>query len=215
LVAAQGERLAALWFLLAATGMRLGEALALRWEDVDLETGVIAIRHAKTEAGVRHLHLAGPDGRGVVLAMLEAHRLRQAEERLRAGSLWHDTGLVFTSRVGTPLSPSNLARRDWRRLIGRAGIGPRRRHDLRHTAGTLALLETADPKAVQAMLGHASTSFFLRTYAHAMPGSAAKVGAAMAEVVGRAAGLVVKLTTKGNKKGPRRGGLGTRKPLSL
>jgi integrase len=100
---------------------------------------------------------------------LRAHRARQLEERLAAGPLWTDHGLVFTNRVGRPLDPCALAHRDFPRLLQRAGLPRIRFHDLRHTYATLALLNGERPKVVQETLGHSTIILPLDTYAHLLP----------------------------------------------
>jgi integrase len=91
---------------------------------------------------------------------------------------------VFTSSVSTPIWRANLSRREWAQLLKDAGLPPTTRlHDGRHTAGSLALRATGDPKAVQRLLGHASEAFFLREYAEDLPGSRKTVGEAMVDVL--------------------------------
>jgi integrase len=124
-----GDRLHALWVLLATTGLRLGEALGLRWEDVDLTGGRLTVTRAlqrqrgqgmqfvepKSAAGRRTVFLSQ-----VAVAALRAHRARQLEERLAAGPLWEDIGLVFTT------TPGHAAGRAARRPPLPAGARPGR-----------------------------------------------------------------------------------------
>jgi len=178
--ATHGHRLHALWVLLFATGLRIGEALRLSWDDVDLEAGTVHVRRSKTAAGVRTV----PISREVTDA-LRAHRAAQLRERLAAGPLWGDGNLVFATRRGTPLSVGNVRRRDWRLALEAAGLPPYRLHDARHTAGSMILEEAAESKAglraAQDMLGHASASFMLARYAHSLPAAQREV----AERIGR------------------------------
>jgi integrase len=113
-------------------------------------------------------------GRAVKLAAtaveaLRRHRKRQLEERVKAGSLWQDMGLVFTTTVGTPLDASNLTRRYLYPLLERAGLPRVRFHDLRHTFATIMLQNGEHPKVVQEMLGHANISETMDTYSHVLP----------------------------------------------
>lgn len=110
---AQGDRLEALAVLVLAVGLRKGEALRLRWPDVDLDTEELTVRQAKTEAGVRTIALPG-----FAAEALRQHRRRQREERM-AAPVWVDPELVFASEVGTPIDGRN-ALRWWHALTIRA-----------------------------------------------------------------------------------------------
>jgi integrase len=164
--AASGDRLETLYVLALTTGMRLGELLAVKWRDVDLDRASLQVRatlqhtdegfsffQPKTRRSRRHITLT----RGAVEA-LRRHRARQAEERLLAGTAWWDLGLVFTNTEGGPLQKSNLHFRSFKPLLRAAGLPPIRFHDLRHTAATLLFLQGVHPKVVSEMLGHASIS---------------------------------------------------------
>lgn len=165
--------LAALWHLALYTGMRRGELLALRWQDVDLERGQLAIRRTltrgadglvfgepKTKAGRRSIAIPAP-----IVAILKTHRARQAERRLQIGPAWHDDGLVFDRGDGTVLHP-NVVTHSFPRLARRLGLPGIRFHDLRHTAATLMLANGEHPKIVQERLGHADISMTLGRYSH-------------------------------------------------
>ena len=103
------------------------------------------------------------------VAALEGHRAVQNEERTRAGSLWQETSLVFTSTIGTPVDVGNLTYRSFRPLLERAGLPRIRFHDLRHTCATILLSRGTHPKIVQEMLGHANISMTMDTYSHVLP----------------------------------------------
>jgi integrase len=98
---------------------------------------------------------------------LTGHYLRQLEERLLAGSRWQETGLVFTTGVGTPIEPSNLTK-DFQRLLRTANVPRVRFHDLRHTAATLLLAQGVDARTIMETLGHSQISLTLNTYAHVL-----------------------------------------------
>lgn len=163
LAAVKGDPLEALYVLAVTTGMRQGELLGLKWEDVDLEARVLRVRRTvwngkasapKTTASRRQIGL----GRRAVLALVE-HR-----ERAVAG-VW-----VFSSAAGTPLNSHNLNNRSWYPLRHRVGLPETTRfHDLRHTCATLLLGRGVHPKLVQALLGHASIEMTMNTYSHVMP----------------------------------------------
>lgn len=171
-----GDRLRALWALLATTGMRRGEALGLHWEDVDLDAGTVTIRRAlvvvgyemqtsepKTAAGMRLVHLH-PQARDY----LAAHRTAQVQEHLVAGPSWNDTGFVFTTEAGELLHPDRVTKL-FGQIIRAAGLPVIRLHDLRHTVATLALTAGVHTKIVQELLGHANVSVTLDTYSHVAP----------------------------------------------
>ncbi len=168
------DRLGALWLLMVTTGLRRGEALGVRWEDVDLDAGRLAVVQTVVVASNR-AYLSEPKtahGRRVVrlqpevVAALRLRRLRQGQDRLLVGSAWIDTGLVFTTAVGGLLHPRNIVRA-FDLAVERAGVPRIRIHDLRHTAATVALREGVHPKLVQEMLGHANVAITLDTYSHA------------------------------------------------
>ena len=102
-------------------------------------------------------------------AILKAHKAAQNEERPKASSLWQETGLVFTTKKGTPLDVSNLTYGSFRPLLQRAGLLQIRFHDLRHTAATLLLGKGAHPKLVREMLGHSTITQTMDTYSHVLP----------------------------------------------
>ena len=104
----------------------------------------------------------------VVVTALEAHRKRQLEMRMAAGGDWQDTGLVFTSRRGTPLEACGVSH-EFRAILTCAGLPVIRFHDLRHTAATLLLAQGVSPRTIMETLGHSQISLTMDTYAHVMP----------------------------------------------
>jgi integrase len=134
-----GERLEALYVLALTTGLRRGELLALRWDDVDLGSRQLHVRRALQRVGGK-LHMVEPKTgssvRTVVLPKLalrylREHKKRQNRERLALGDAWREHGLVFASSVGTAIEPRNVNRR-WDELRAKAGLDWLRLHDLRH-----------------------------------------------------------------------------------
>jgi integrase len=157
-------------------GLREGELLGLRWEDVDLDTGKLAVKRllTRTSDGLSFTTPKRGKARSVRLtghtvAALKNHRKRQLEERLAAGSLWRENDLVFASTVGTPVDVGNLTYRSFRPLLERAGLPRIRFHDLRHTCATILLSKGTHPKIVQEMLGHATITQTMDTYSHVLP----------------------------------------------
>jgi integrase len=104
------------------------------------------------------------------ITALRAHRARQLEQRFAVRDAWQDSGYVFTTALGTPISASNLLRRSFYPLCSRAGIPTRpglRFHDLRHSCGSLLIAEGVKPKLVQAILRHSKLSTTMDLYVHA------------------------------------------------
>lgn len=186
LAAAAGERLEALYVLTLSLGLRLGEALGLRWSHVDLEKGSIRISAALRPvprgfraAGEKRLQLVEtktPSGRrvlplpGLTLDALRDHRRRQLEERLAAGPKWkgNTLNLVFTTPIGTPLDQRNVGR-EFKALVARAGLPEMRYHDLRHSAATIMLASGMDLRIISEVLGHRVPAMSA-LYAHVLPG---------------------------------------------
>ena len=199
LTVAGQHRLAALFTVALACGLRLGEACGLRWSDVDLNTGELRIRQQlqkvdkdlvlqvlKTEKSRRTLML--PD---VCIEALRAHHRRQLEARLSAGSDWIDTGLVFTTyrrrqgcTLGTGQHPRNVLR-TLHTLCGAAGIPRIRFHDLRHSAASLLIASGVQLCEVSMLLGHSELRVTADLYGHLQTQTASKAATAMDAVLSR------------------------------
>lgn len=182
------DRLAAMWRVFLATGMRRGEVAGLRWIDVDLEAGRVAVRHTRvlvydratvSEPKTRRSRRVVAMDSGTVQA-LTLHRQRQDREREYAGEVWIETGYVFVREDGEPLDPDRISHL-FRLTAGEAGVPRIRLHDLRHTAAALALATGMHPKVMSDRLGHSSIAITLDVYGHLVPGlqedAAATVGA--------------------------------------
>lgn len=191
LQASADDDLAALWRLALMTGMRRGELLALRWQDVNLDAGMLSVRRTvsrgkdgivfgepKTAKGKRRIELDS----GCVEA-LRAHRKEQLKRRLMFGPAWEDTDLVFERGTGEVLHPNVLGSR-FQTLVKAVGLPRIRLHDLRHTAATLMLENGAHPKIVQERLGHSDISMTLNRYSHVMPGMQRDVADRLAAAIG-------------------------------
>ena len=168
LAASADHRLHALFAVGVALGLRKGELLALRWDDVDLEGGVLHVRQNVQRLPEMGLVFGPPKSnksrRTIPLPaasakVLRTHRANQAAEALALGPAWVDSGLVFTSTVGTVIEPRNL-NRFFDELIAKAGVRRIRFHDLRHTCASLLLAQNVparvvgDPRALAARLNH-------------------------------------------------------------
>ena len=171
----RGDRLAALWTLSADTGARLGELLALRWSDVDLDRGTVSFRRnlravrggtpilddLKTDASRRVVSIPGES-----VASLRSHRDRQNFERQALGPGYRDFGLVFATRLGTALGERNVIRA-FKAALRRAGLRDDiRLHDLRHAHGTTLAEDGVNLKIISARLGHASIQITADFYLH-------------------------------------------------
>lgn len=176
LAAARDSKHEALVLMFVLCGLRIGEVIALTWQDIDAEARTIiiskqAIRQdgggmrvmpVKTRSSNRVIQV----GRGVIAA-LERHR--EAQGRERYGYSWEPSPLVFTGRWGRLLSDVTV-RNAVRQVMRAAGVPLRRPHDLRHTAATHQLRRRTPLKTVSALLGHSSAAVTLTTYSHLVPG---------------------------------------------
>src|SRR5215218_1433311 len=177
LEAASGDRLEALYVLAIHTGMREGELLGLKWEDVDLELGVLRLRNALVSEGGKTAlgDVKTPKSRRSVRLTraaadaLRGHLEHQLREMERMGSLYRPGGLVFATESGTLINPSNLRNRSFKPLLKRASLPDICFHDLRHTCATLLFSQGTHPKLVQELLGHAYIAMTLDTYSHFLP----------------------------------------------
>jgi len=184
--AARGHRLEALFVVAVTTGIRRGELLGLRWQQVDLEGGSLEVlvslqrtrdgcefAEPKTAHSRRRVSL--PE---IATDALRRHRVKQNEERLAADE-WEGNDLVFANEVGRPVDAPNLLRRAYWPLLKKAGLPQIPFHALRHTAATLLLRKGIHPKIVQEMLGHSSIAITLDLYSHAVPTMQREATAAM------------------------------------
>jgi integrase len=158
-----GTRLEPLWTLYASAGLRRSEGLALRWSDLDLDTGQLAVAVSKSGRG-RSVALDG----GTV-AVLRSHRKRQAAEKLALGPSYQEEGYTFCRQDGVHYSPTYITRA-FREAVARTDLPRIRLHDLRHSWASLALAAGINPKVVSERLGHATVGFTLDVYSHVAPG---------------------------------------------
>ena len=150
-----------LYYLDLATGLRRGELLGLKWEDVDLQNGIIHVRRqvARVDGEVKELPLKTKNSyRNISISQDAVAMLTEMEAH-------RSSDYVFPSSTGGPISPDSVNNM-LHRVLKRAGLPSIRFHDLRHTFATLALQNGVDIKTVSGMLGHFSAGFTLDTYAH-------------------------------------------------
>ncbi len=173
---AEGIPNGARWSVALALGLRQGEALGLRWEDLDLVGGTLRVRRALQRQKGRGLVLVEPKSRAgtrtlvlpaSLLARLQAHRRWQATQRLAAGPAWQELDFVFAQADGRPIgAPTDW--KAWKTLLAQAGVRPARLHDARHTAATLLLQQGVTPRVAMQLLGHSQISMTMH-YSHVVP----------------------------------------------
>jgi integrase len=194
------SELHAIWHTLAYTGMRRGEALGLRWRDVDLKTGIVTVRRS---AGI--VRNAG-EGAEVIEGSTKTSKPRMIDidadtvtlleswKRYRGSLnliLARDDQLVFGDINGDYRQPEHLSR-TWNQTVARAigdgvDLPPARLHDLRHCHATVLLLAGVPVHVVSQRLGHASAVITMSVYAHVLPGSQREAAALFARLIGRVA----------------------------
>lgn len=173
---------ATLWNVASFTGLRRGEVVSLRWDDIDLDRGTLAVSRSMGKGLAGALHEKAPKsdaGRRTVeldddlIAVLRAHRVEQTGRRLAIGPGWRDNDLVFCEVDGSPIHPDRLSKR-WSDLVARhataLGVPAIRLHDLRHSHVTQLLDAGVRPDIVTERLGHASVGFTLQQYGHRFAG---------------------------------------------
>jgi integrase len=179
--------------LAATTGARRGEILALRWSDLDLETGrlrvVRTLQHGentgelvfldpKTDRARRQLSLPP-----LAVERLRRHRVEQAERRLLIGSGWPDGDLVCDRGDGQPFRPDAFTRA-FKRYAAQAGLPPETRlHDARHAVATTMLATGVHPAIASAVLGHSSPGFTMSTYQHVVDGMTDQAATALGDAL--------------------------------
>lgn len=169
----ESHRLYPLYLLALTTGMRRGELLGLRWENIDFKKKTIRIRATLVDTDDGYLlQDSTKTGKertievsGKVIAALENHKARQAQEFMALGRPEKDEGLVFTSLNGTPISPRNLDRQ-FDQLIKKFKLPKINFHALRHTCATMLIESGVDLKTIADLLGHADASMLLNIYSH-------------------------------------------------
>jgi integrase len=177
--AAEASRYSPALALIASTGIRRGEALALKWSDVDLDAGAMKITATISRIDGRLVISQPKTARSrrvvplppAVVAMLKNRRTAQKEDRLRAGNQWRELGLVFSTEFGTAVDPRNLVRvvEAAAKAAGLKGVAV---HTLRHSAAVALLESGMHIKGVADLLGHSSVSITGDIYGHSSDAAA-------------------------------------------
>ena len=167
----KGDRLQALYSVALTMGLRQGEALGLRWEDIDLRLGTLRVAkqlqrfngefqlvEPKTKRSRRMLALPA-----VALRDLREHHNRQQIERELGGAGWNERDLVFTTSAGQPLD-GTVVSHQFHRLLDKAGLPQRRFHDLRHSCATLLEAQNVSPRVAMEILGHSHIAQTMNLY---------------------------------------------------
>ena len=191
LVSIRGDRLEALYSVALTMGLRQGEALGLRWQDIDLDMGYIRV-NKQLQRIDGQFHLVEPktprSRRALALpssiaASLLLHRQRQVAERDVAPDRWETSDLVFTTERGRPLD-GTVVSHDFHRKLDKAGLAQRRFHDLRHSCATLLLVQGVSPRVVMDVLGHSQIALTMNTYSHVLPELRRQAADRMEDLIG-------------------------------
>ncbi len=164
-------------FLLVMMGLRRGELLALKWEDIDFknnvlkvrrnlvngEKGNIVIKAPKSEAGIRDIHLGEE-----AIAVLKEARLQYMNDAFSCGMGFQNLGFVVHQKDGSPIKPDSMTQK-WTRFLKMNNLPKIRLHDLRHSNATALIQAGVNPRVVQQRLGHSDVNITLNTYTHVLP----------------------------------------------
>lgn len=176
--AKRSSRYYPLYLMALLTGMRLGELLGLRWQDVDQLTGRVSVQQILYRLGKRVILKEPKSAKArrtiplspILIEELGHMRSQREENRRLFGARYADHGLVFCQPDGKPLHGHNVTQRDFRMVLSRAGLPHMRFHDLRHSHATHLLRQGVHPKVIQERLGHSSPAFTMAVYTHVLPG---------------------------------------------
>lgn len=180
----RGHKWEALYILALVTGLRRGEILGLKWQDLQFSTGKLQVQRIlsrvladtpekkhvyveaepKTQRSRRSIDVAP-----FALVALKEHRVRQLEAKLKAGQNWEEHDYIFCTFGGRHLNP-NYVVDELKKLLKRAGLPDIRFHDLRHSVASLLFAMEVHPKIVQELLGHSNISITMDIYSHMLPG---------------------------------------------
>jgi len=167
----RGDRMEAVYVLALTAGLRQGELLGLKWNDIDLQAGTVSVQRTLRLKAGRVIVTSPKSAKGrrlvelpsMTVDAIQDHRKRMLADG-HAGCEW-----VFCNEAGNPVDKNNLVRRSFKPTLKRAELPPIRFHDLRHTHATLLLLQGEHPEVVQERLGHANIAMTLDIYSHVLP----------------------------------------------
>ncbi len=176
LEATEGTNLHLPTLLAVTTGMRRGEILGVRWQDLDFDAGTLSVRQSleQTNRGIAFKQPKTQKGRRVValpqitVEALRRHRVEQAKQKLLLGPGYQDRDLVCARADGLPWPPDSLTS-SFSALVRKVGLLRVRFHDLRHTHATQLLRQGIHPKVVSERLGHSTVGITLDVYSHVLP----------------------------------------------
>ena len=171
------------------TGMRRGEVLGIRWQDLDFDAARLAVRHTITAVGYE-VHESTPKSHQArtidldpgTIQQLKDHRQRQPDEKAAWGPSYQDSNLVFRREDGSPVHPQ-LFSQQFERIMRNSDLPKIRLHDVRHTHATIALRAGVPVKVISERLGHEDPAFTMKQYAHVIPGMQAEAALLIAELV--------------------------------
>ncbi len=162
--------------LCVTVGLRRGELLALRWENIDFEHNILKVRSnlvrgedgfiikaPKSEAGIRDIQIGNE-----VISELLKEKERYAEDKAELGALFQDNAFIIRQKHGAPMTPDAMSRK-WKRFIQAHDLPNIRFHALRHSNATALIQAGVNPRVVQQRLGHSDVSITLNTYTHVLP----------------------------------------------
>jgi integrase len=169
LKAAEGDRFESLWIMLVLTGLRLGEALGLKWGDVDLKKLTIGVRRSLIEVGGK-LKIGATKNQSsrrlVTIGALGATTLKSRRRVAESEGHAAEDDFIFATVLGRPMERSNLRRSHFEPIVARTKLGHLRIHDLRHASASLALTQGVPLKVVAERLGHATVRMTADRYSH-------------------------------------------------
>jgi integrase len=202
LQAVASDRLEALYSAAMALGLRQGEALALKWSDVDFTAGILSVRNSlqRVNGKLQLVEVTTQRSRrtitlpAVAVAALHRHQARQDAERRFAGDRWRASDFIFTTTIGTPLDGTSVTHR-FQSILKDAGLRRIRFHDLRHTCATLLLAQGVHPRVIMEILGHSQIAITMNLYAHVIPAMQKEVAAQMDAVLSPAKPVATTVAT--------------------